>query len=55
VWLANTLGERSISLEAGHVVLPGSVTAAVPVRAGDQVTATFAGLGSVSVSFGAPG
>ena len=30
VWLANTLGPRGVVLEAGHVVLPGSITAAVP-------------------------
>jgi hypothetical protein len=29
-------------------VLPGSLTAAIDVKAGDIVTATFAGLGNVS-------
>jgi 2-keto-4-pentenoate hydratase len=51
-WLANVLGERGVSLEAGHVVLPGSVTAAVAVTDGDVVTATFEGLGSVTARFG---
>jgi 2-keto-4-pentenoate hydratase len=51
IWLANTLGEFGVTLEAGHVVLPGSVTAAVDVAAGDVVTATFAGLGSVTADF----
>lgn len=51
VWLANTLGPRGVVLEAGHVVLPGSVTAAVPVTAGDVVTAAFGGLGSVTAKF----
>lgn len=51
VWLANTLGERGISLEAGQVVLPGSITAAVPVRAGDTFTAHFAGIGIVGITF----
>lgn len=50
-WLANTLGERGVGLEAGQVVLPGSLTAAIPVQAGDRVEATFTGLGSVTVSF----
>jgi len=50
-WLANTLGARGTSLESGHVVLSGSCTAAVPVAAGDSVTATFAGLGSVTAHF----
>ena len=51
VWLANTLGARGITLEAGHVVLPGAVCAMVPVEAGDTFTATFAGLGSVTARF----
>ena len=53
VWLANTLGERGVVLEPGQVILPGSVTAAIPVGPGDTVTATFAGLGSVTARFAA--
>jgi 2-keto-4-pentenoate hydratase len=52
VWLANTVGARGVILEAGQVILPGSVTAAIPVGSGDTVTATFAGLGSVTARFG---
>ncbi len=51
VWLANTVGARGITLEAGHVVLPGAVCAMVPVEAGDTFTATFSGLGSVTARF----
>ena len=51
VWLANTLGARGVALEAGHVILPGSITASISVAAGDVVTATFAGLGSVTARF----
>ncbi len=51
VWLANTVGARGVVLDAGHVILPGSVTASIPVGAGDSVTATFAGLGSVTARF----
>ena len=51
VWLANTLGERGASLAAGDIVIPGSITAAVPVVAGDTIDATFAGIGSVSITF----
>jgi 2-keto-4-pentenoate hydratase len=51
VWLANTLGALGVTLEAGSVIMPGSVTAALPVQPGDSVTATFAGLGSVTASF----
>ncbi|RAY16340.1 2-keto-4-pentenoate hydratase [Actinomadura craniellae] len=51
VWLANVLGPMGVTLEAGHVVLPGSVTAAVPVAPGDTFTATFAGIGTVTARF----
>ena len=51
VWLANTVGARGVTLQAGHVILPGSVCAMSPVAAGDTVTATFAGLGSVTARF----
>jgi len=51
VWLANTLGARGVALEAGHVILPGSITASVPVAPGDTFTATFAGVGSVTARF----
>lgn len=54
VWLANTLGELGVTLRAGQVILPGSVTAAVTVEPGDSFTATFAGLGSVTARFAAP-
>jgi 2-keto-4-pentenoate hydratase len=51
VWLANTLGAFGVTLEAGSVIMPGSLTSAVPVLAGDTVTATFTGLGSVTAVF----
>lgn len=51
VWLANTVGARGVVLEAGHVILPGAICAMVPVAAGDTVTATFSGLGSVTARF----
>ena len=51
VWLANTVGARGVTLEAGQVVLPGAVCAMVPVAAGDTVSARFAGLGSVTARF----
>jgi 2-keto-4-pentenoate hydratase len=50
-WLANTLTARGVSLAEGDVILTGSVTAAVPVRAGDTVTASFDRLGSVTAVF----
>jgi 2-keto-4-pentenoate hydratase len=51
VWLANTLGERDVALEPGHVVLPGSVCAATPIRPGDTVVAAFDHIGTVSITF----
>jgi 2-keto-4-pentenoate hydratase len=51
VWLANVLGERGVTLQAGHVVLPGSVCAAIPFAAGDTVSATFDRIGSVTITF----
>jgi 2-keto-4-pentenoate hydratase len=51
VWLANVLGERGVALEAGHVILPGSVTAAIPVNPGDTISATFDRIGTVAVTF----
>jgi 2-keto-4-pentenoate hydratase len=50
-WLANTLAGAGLVLQPGHVVLPGALSAAVAVGAGDAIVAEFAGLGSVSVSF----
>lgn len=55
VWLANTLGQRGVELEAGRIVLPGSVTRAVPVDSGSHVAAEFAGLGTVSALFNGTG
>jgi 2-keto-4-pentenoate hydratase len=51
VWLANTLGERGVALAAGHVILPGSVCAAIPFGPGDTVAAAFDRIGSVTVTF----
>jgi 2-keto-4-pentenoate hydratase len=50
-WLVNKLAEFDAGLAAGEVVLPGSCTAAVPVGAGDVISAEFDGLGGVSVEF----
>jgi 2-keto-4-pentenoate hydratase len=50
-WLANTLTARGAQLRAGNIILTGSITAAVPVTAGDAVTVTIDGLGSVTAVF----
>jgi 2-oxopent-4-enoate/cis-2-oxohex-4-enoate hydratase len=50
-WLANTLGELGMKLNAGDVVLSGALSAMVPVAAGDNLRMTLAGIGSCSVRF----
>ena len=50
-WLANTLGALGIALEAGEVILSGSLAAMVPVKAGDNLRVTIGGIGSCSVRF----
>jgi 2-keto-4-pentenoate hydratase len=50
-WLANVLTARGAELEAGHVILTGAITAAIPVRAGDRVIAELDGLGTVAAEF----
>jgi len=50
-WLANTLTARGAQLNAGSIILTGSITAAVPVAAGDAVTVSIDGLGSVTAVF----
>jgi 2-keto-4-pentenoate hydratase len=50
-WLANKVAAFGVTLEAGHVIMPGSCTRMIPVAAGDVVTAEFDQLGSVSVEF----
>lgn len=50
-WLANTLGERGVTIPAGAVVLPGSVCAAAFVSAGDVAVADFGPLGRIELSF----
>lgn len=51
VWLANTLGAHGVGMSAGDVVLPGSVTVAQPVAAGDIWSAEFSDLGPVTACF----
>jgi 2-oxopent-4-enoate/cis-2-oxohex-4-enoate hydratase len=51
-WLANTLGAFGIGLEAGEVILSGSLAALIPVAAGDNMKMRIGGIGSASVRFG---
>jgi 2-keto-4-pentenoate hydratase len=50
-WLANTLTGRGAQLTAGSIILTGSITAAIPVTAGDTAMVTIDGLGSVTAVF----
>ena len=48
-WLANAVAGFGVRLEAGQVIMPGSLTAAVPIRPGSRVEADFGELGSVTL------
>jgi 2-keto-4-pentenoate hydratase len=50
-WLANKLAVYGISLRKGEVILSGSLTAAIPVVAGDFIRADFGALGDVKTKF----
>ena len=50
-WLANTLGEHDIALEAGEIILSGSLAAMVPAGAGDNLRVAIGGIGGCSVRF----
>jgi 2-oxopent-4-enoate/cis-2-oxohex-4-enoate hydratase len=51
-WLANRLADHGHYLAAGEIVMAGSLTALVPIEAGDAFVATMGGLGEVRVTFG---
>ena len=50
-WLANTLGAYGVSLEAGDVILSGSLVPLEPAKPGDRFSLELAGVGSASISF----
>lgn len=51
VWLANTLGRLGVEIHEGAVVLPGSMTRAVPVPPHSSFRLDVAGLGHVRALF----
>lgn len=53
-WLARKVAGFGVRLKKGDIVLPGSCTRAIDVRAGDTFEARFEGLGSVSLQFDQP-
>lgn len=48
VWLANTFGRLGVALEAGEIILPGSMTRAQTMHPGDTFAARFGGIGTVT-------
>lgn len=50
-WLANKLGQYGVALKKGEIILAGSLTKALDVKAGDVFTACFGGVGSVKAVF----
>lgn len=50
-WLANAVGGYGVGLEAGEVIMPGAVSAAVDVARGDEIRVSFDGMGTVSARF----
>jgi len=50
-WLANTLGRLGIGLKAGEIILSGSQSPLIPVKAGDSLYCSVGGLGGTSVRF----
>jgi 2-keto-4-pentenoate hydratase len=51
VWLANAVASRGEPLQAGEVILSGSLGPLVPVDRGKAYEATFTGLGTVRAHF----
>lgn len=49
--MANELAKRGLDIPAGTFIMTGGVTEAIPVQAGDSVTARFQDLGTVSMRF----
>ena len=49
-WLANGLEARGKTLCAGHIVLTGSLVAAVPVSQGDDIVCAIEGLGEARLT-----
>ncbi|GAB3326236.1 FAA hydrolase family protein [Haliea atlantica] len=50
-WLANVLGAYGVSLNAGDVVLSGSLVPLEPVVAGDSMSLTISAIGDLAIDF----
>lgn len=51
VWLARRYADHGLLLEAGQIILAGSFTRPIDVRAGDQFTFDFGPLGAFDLAF----
>lgn len=51
-WLANTISDLDERIEAGHLVLSGSLTPAVDVTPGDVISVEFTSIGTVNARLG---
>ena len=52
-WLCRRIAEYGVGLEAGQLILPGSILAAEKLVPGRRVTGSFTGWGEVSFDYGA--
>lgn len=50
-WIAKRFAQHGIALEPGQILLSGSFTAPIKVKAGDIITAEYGSLGDLSVRF----
>jgi 2-oxopent-4-enoate/cis-2-oxohex-4-enoate hydratase len=50
-WLANTLSRFDVALEAGELVLSGSLVPLEPVVPGDRMTMNLTGIGDAELVF----
>ena len=50
-WIAKRFAPHGVALEPGQILLSGSFTAPIKVKAGDLVTAEYGPLGDISVKF----
>lgn len=50
-WLANALGEYDVKLNAGDIILSGSLAAMIPCQNGDEMEMEIKGIGSARYKF----
>lgn len=50
-WLANALGEYDVKLNAGDIILSGSLAAMIPCKNGDEMEMEISGIGRASYKF----